>query len=315
MTTVNIIVPMKTEPRMSTKTGYKIADGGMWVVSHLPLWALYPLGFALYFLLYYVVRYRRKVVMRNLAESFPAKSRRELRAIAKEFYLNFADYVVETLRLGGISRREILSRITYENLSLVNGYLEQKRPIVAYFSHCINWEWVTTLGTVVDVPGSECSQVYRPLKSKWMDGYMLRLRQRFGARCYPKATVFRELLRRRKEGITTFTGFMSDQKPSHNDPGYITMFLNHPTAMITGTETVARKLGAAVVYFDMTKLQRGRYHVRIRPIADDAAALPEGELTERYTCLLEENIRRQPSIWLWTHRRWKHPVTLPTADK
>lgn len=299
---------------MVKKIGYKIADGGMWILSHLPLWALYPMGFTLYFLLYYVVRYRRKVVMQNLVESFPDKGPRQLRYIAKEFYLNFADYVVETIRLGGISEREISSRITYENLSLVTDYLKDRRPVVAYFSHCINWEWVTSLGVVADVPGSERSQVYRPLKSKWMDGYMLRIRERFHARCYPKSTVFRELLRRRKEGIATFTGFMSDQKPSHNDPGYITMFLNHPTAMISGTETVARKLGAAVVYFDMTKLQRGRYHVRIVPLADDATSLPHGELTERYTRVLEENLRRQPSIWLWTHRRWKHPVTLPATS-
>ncbi|MDE6317246.1 MAG: lysophospholipid acyltransferase family protein [Muribaculaceae bacterium] len=299
---------------MAKKIGYKIADGGMWILSHLPLWALYPMGFALYFLLYYVVRYRRKVVMQNLVESFHDRSPRQLRDIAKEFYLNFADYVVETIRLGGISEREIRSRITYENLSLVTDYLKDGRPVVAYFSHCINWEWVTSLGVVADVPGSERSQVYRPLKSKWMDGYMLRIRERFHSRCYPKSTVFRELLRRRKEGIATFTGFMSDQKPSHNDPGYITMFLNHPTAMISGTETVARKLGAAVVYFDMTKLQRGRYHVRIVPLAEDAASLPQGELTERYTRVLEENIRRQPSIWLWTHRRWKHPVTLPATS-
>ena len=290
-----------------------MADGGMWLLSHLPLGVLYPLGIAGYLLLYYVVRYRRRVVMQNLSESFPDKSPRELRDIAKEFYLNFADYVVETIRLGGISEREITSRITYENLDLVKRYLEEKRPIVAYFSHCFNWEWVTTLGVVADVEGSERSQVYRPLKSKWMDGYMLYLRQRFGSCCYPKATVFRELIRRRREGITTFTGFMSDQKPSHNDSGYKTMFLNHPTAMISGTETVARKLGAAVVYFDMTKLHRGRYHVRIVPMCDDASVTAPDEMTEMYTRLLEANIRRQPSIWLWTHRRWKHKVEIPST--
>lgn len=292
------------------RIGYKIADGGMWVLSHLPLGVLYPIGIVVYVLLYYVVGYRKKVVMKNLSESFPEMTEKELRLTAKDFYLNFADYIVETIRLGGISQREITARMSYENLELVEGYLRKKRPVVAYFSHCINWEWVTSLGAVVDVEGSESSQVYRPLKSKWMDGYMLRIRQRFKARSYAKATVFRELIRRRREGVVTLTGFMSDQKPSHNDAGYITMFLNHPTAMISGTATVARKLGAAVVYFDMTKLHRGRYHVRVVPIADDATEMEENEITERYTRLLEDNIRRQPSIWLWSHKRWKHKVEL-----
>ncbi|MBR6745948.1 MAG: lysophospholipid acyltransferase family protein [Muribaculaceae bacterium] len=293
------------------RIGYKIADGGMWMLSHLPLGVLYPIGYVVYILMYYVVGYRKKVVKKNLSESFPDMTAKELRLTMKDFYLNFADYIVETVRLGGISAKEIESRVSYENLELVEGYLKAGRPVVAYFSHCINWEWVTSMGVIVEGENIECSQVYRPLKSKWMDGYMLRIRQRFNARCYAKSTVFRELIRRRKEGVATITGFMSDQKPSHNDAGYITMFLNHPTAMISGTETVARKLNAAVVYFDMTKLHRGRYHVRIVPISEDVSSLPENEVTERYTRLLEENIRRQPSIWLWTHRRWKHKVELP----
>ena len=283
----------------------------MWLLSHMPLGVLYPIGYVVYILMYYVVGYRKKVVKKNLSESFPDMTAKELRLTMKDFYLNFADYIVETVRLGGISEKEIKSRVSYENLELVEGYLKAGRPVVAYFSHCINWEWVTSLGVIVDGENIECSQVYRPLKSKWMDGYMLRIRQRFNSRCYAKSTVFRELIRRRGEGKVTFTGFMSDQKPSHNDTGYITMLLNHPTAMISGTETVARKLNAAVVYFDMTKLHRGRYHVRIVPITEDVSSLPENEITERYTRLLEENIRRQPSIWLWTHRRWKHKVELP----
>ena len=285
----------------------------MWLLSHMPLGVLYPIGYVVYILMYYVVGYRKKVVKKNLSESFPDMTEKELRLTMKDFYLNFADYIVETVRLGGISEKEITSRVSYENLELVEGYLKAGRPIVAYFSHCINWEWVTSLGVIVEGENIECSQVYRPLKSKWMDGYMLRIRQRFNSRCYAKSTVFRELIRRRGEGKVTFTGFMSDQKPSHNDTGYITMLLNHPTAMISGTETVARKLNAAVVYFDMTKLHRGRYHLRIVPISEDVSSLPENEITERYTRLLEENIRRQPSIWLWTHRRWKHKVELPAS--
>lgn len=286
----------------------------MWCFSHLPLGVLYGFGFTAYAILYYAVRYRRKVVMQNLRESFPEKTEADLRYIAKDFYLNFADYLVETIRLGGISERELTARISYENLDIIEKYLDEGRPIVGYFSHCFNWEWVTSMGVVAARQNCELSEVYRPLKSKLMDDYMLYIRQRFNSRCYPKATVFRELIRRRHEGLTTFTGFMSDQKPSHNDQGYITMFLNHPTAMITGTETVARKLSAAVVYFDMTKLHRGRYHLRIIPLADDASATAPDQLTAQYARLLEANIRRQPSIWLWSHRRWKRKVTLPVEN-
>lgn len=288
---------------------HKILNALVWPLTKTPLCVLYYFGFATYAILYYVVRYRRKVVRKNLTESFPGKSKAEIKAIAKDFYLNFADYIVETIRLGGMSRNELSGRMTFENIGLVERYLNEGRPIVAYFSHCINWEWVTVIGDEVTNPKWELSEVYRPLKNKWMDAYMLRIRQRFNTRCYPKATVFRELLRRRHEGITTFTGFMSDQKPSHGDVGYTTTFLNHPTSMITGTAVVAKKLDAAVIYFDMTKLHRGRYHVRFVPMFDSAASHSVDEITEAYARLLEANINRQPSIWLWTHKRWKHPVS------
>ena len=93
-----------------------MADGGMWLLSHMPLGVLYPIGYVVYILMYYVVGYRKKVVKKNLSESFPDMTEKELRLTMKDFYLNFADYIVETVRLGGISEREITSRVSYENL-------------------------------------------------------------------------------------------------------------------------------------------------------------------------------------------------------
>ena len=116
---------------------------------------------------------------------------------------------------------------------------------------------------------------------------------------------FLDLMRYAKRGMPTITGFMSDQKPSHGDAGRVVHFLNHPTAMITGTETVARRLNAAVVYWDMQKPSRGHYHIDIRLITDQPKQLPEGAITDRYASLLAQTIRRRPDIWLWTHNRWK----------
>ena len=103
---------------------------------------------------------------------------------------------------------------------------------------------------------------------------------------------------------------MSDQKPSHGDPTYVTMFLNRPTAFITGTETLATRMGMAAVYWDMEKISRGHYRIVTRLLDDGSHQAPRGELTQNYALLLETTIRRNPSIWLWTHKRWKNKVTL-----
>ena len=49
-----------------------------------------------------------------------------------------------------------------------------------------------------------------------------------------------------------------------------------------GTETVARRMDAAVVYWDMQKPSRGHYHIDIRLITDAPTKLPPDAITHRY---------------------------------
>ncbi|RLD31380.1 MAG: acetyltransferase, partial [Bacteroidetes bacterium] len=50
----------------------------------------------------------------------------------------------------------------------------------------------------------------------------------------------------------------------------------------------------------------GYYVGELSLITDEAKATKEGEITEAYIQKLEEAIRRNPGIWLWSHKRWKH---------
>ncbi|MCM1110496.1 MAG: lysophospholipid acyltransferase family protein [Clostridium sp.] len=287
-------------------------------VARLDYEVLYLLSDFLTPIIHYVVRYRLKIVRKNLAESFPEKSRKELRRIEREFYRNFSDYIFETIKLADVTDREMENRMVFDNVEEVDCTMIQRRSIVCYFAHCGNWEYAPSItlwsAFRTDGPGIRFCQVYRPLKNKWLDEWFLKLRSRFGSLSFQKRTVFLSLMRLRRDGITSITGFMSDQKPSHGDPTLVVNFLNHPTAMITGTETVARKLNDAVMYMDMYKISRGRYRIVMRMITEDPQSLPPMEITRRYAQMLEETIRRDPAIWLWTHKRWKHPVTLPENE-
>lgn len=286
--------------------------GGAW----LPLWALYGIADVIFVILYYIVRYRRKVAMKHISDSFPDKNAREHKKICRKFYRNFADYIVETIKLGHISDAEMKRRMTFDGMETVDRLLKEGKSIVAYFSHTFNWEWapsITLWSKLTPGIDAEFCQVYRPLRNKWFDAYMLRLRSRFHPLSFPKSSTLRDLLRLRKDGMPSITGFMSDQKPSHGDPTRVLMFLNHPTAIITGTETLARKLKMAVVYWKMTKTSRGHYNISMELLTEDASTLPPMELTDTYARLLEQTIKENPSNWLWTHKRWKNPVTL-TAE-
>lgn len=298
------------------KTGFAFSILEMLLkgVAHLPFWLLYRLSDITFCMIYFIGRYRRHTVDRNLAESFPDLSPQERARIRRRFYRNFADYIFETIKLLHVSDSQIRSRMTFSGVEIADRYLAQQRPVVAFFSHCGNWEWAPSVTLWSDfTPGkdAEFCQIYRPLRNRAMDSLMLKLRSRFGSVSLPKNLAFLDLMRYRKRGIPTITGFMSDQKPSHGDPGHITRFLNHPTAFITGTETVARRLDAAVIYWDMRKTGRGRYHIDMKLITDTPTQLPQGTITDRYVSLLTQTIRRDPAIWLWSHKRWKNPVTLP----
>lgn len=295
-------------------------EWGLKALARLPLGVLYPaVATPLYFLAYHVAGYRRKVVRQNLAESFPEMTAEERRKIERQFYRNFADYVVETVKLLHISDDEMRRRMTFDGIEEIDALMAEGKSIVAYFSHTGNWEWapsITMWTALRPGQGADFCQVYRPLKDAWADEFFLHLRSRFNPLSFPKATVFRDLLRFRRDGRISITGFMSDQKPSHGDPTHVVKFLNHPTAMITGTETLARRLGMAVVYWDMTKPSRGHYHISIHVMSrgDNLDALPPMALTAEYARRLEATIRRDPAIWLWTHRRWKIPVSLPSPS-
>ena len=294
--------------------GYKVLRFSLGLLARLPFGVLYALSDFLFIIIYYVARYRRGLVDSNLAQCFPAKSEDERHAIARRFYRNFADYIVETIKLLHISDAEMARRMTFGNIELIDSLVESGRSVAVYFSHCGNWEWATSMTLHVGHPcgsGVEYCQVYRPLRNRAFDRLMLDLRGRFGSLSFAKASVLRDLLMLRKKGMQSVTGFMSDQKPSHGDHAVVTMFLNRPTAFIHGTEELARRLGMAAIYWDVEKPSRGHYHISCRLLSDNPASLPDGELTRRYAELLQQTILRNPPIWLWTHNRWKHPVEMP----
>lgn len=281
-------------------------------VALLPFGVLYAIADFVYVLLYYVIRYRRKVVVKNISESFPDKSHEWHVRVVREFYHNFADYIFETIKLLHVSDAEMMKRMEFVGVGMMDDILASGRSITAYFSHCGNWEWapsITLHSRFKPGNGVEFCQVYRPLRNEWFDREMLALRSRFGSLSFKKSQLLRDLIKLRRDNIVSITGFMSDQKPSHGDAVHVVEFLNHPTAVITGTATVAHRLAMAVIYWDMEKISRGHYRITMRLISPDASKDEPLAITDKYISMLEATIRRNPSIWLWSHKRWKNPVT------
>lgn len=286
------------------------------IPARLPLGVLYGISDIAAAVLYGVVRYRRRLVRDNLSTAFPDADPRQLRRIGRDFYRNFTDNFIETLKLLHISDEEMARRMQFENTEIIDDLLKSGRSIVVYFGHFFNWEWAPSVSLHTALKPSDTTvfaQIYRPLRSKAFDGLMLALRSRFHSESIDKSRALRRLLELKRAGVVSITGFMSDQHPSHGDPGHYFELMNHPTMMISGTETLARRLDMAVIYWDMEKISRGHYRITTRLITDDPASLSPGEITRRYAAMLQDTIKRNPAIWLWSHNRWKHPVNPPQS--
>lgn len=297
---------------MSAKTGnmlYGLLWAGLYLLALMPFRVLYAISDVLCFVTSEIVRYRRKLVETNIREAFPEMPEKERKRIVRKFYRHFTDTFVETIKLLHVSDDEMRRRIVFENVEKVNEYTRAGKSIGIYAAHYCNWEWLSSVTLWADNSDKiHYSQVYRPLRNRLFDRFYFDLRKRFHSDSLPKNGVLRALLGYRRSGGYFVTGFISDQKPSHNDGAHHIQFLNQDTPFITGTELLLRKLDAAVMYFDVRKVKRGYYRVVMTDIAPSAAECGEFEITDKFAALLERAIRRQPECWLWSHNRWRRNI-------
>lgn len=283
---------------------FHIFNAVWFLFSLLPFWLLYILSDLLFYPLYYVVRYRRRVVRKNLVSSFPEKSPAEIVKIEKEFYSFFCDYVVETLKLFSISKENMKRRMTFSGIEEMEKAMGNDRSCILYLGHYCNWEWVSSLPLHFK-DGLFCGQIYHPLNSVAFDRLFLKLRSRFQAESIPMKDTLRRVVRVRREGKRMVIGFISDQSPYWEGIGTWVDFLNQDTPTFTGAERIAKQLGAVVYYLDITRVKRGYYHGEFKQLAVVPADYPDYKITEMYMRTLEETIKRAPQYWLWTHKRWK----------
>jgi KDO2-lipid IV(A) lauroyltransferase len=282
---------------------YYIFYGINWIITLLPLPILYFFSDLLYFVLYYIVLYRRKVVAINLKNSFPEKTFEERKTIEKKFYRHLSDLIVETLKLTHMSKSTQNKRFSYSNLEIIDKLREEKRDVIAVLGHYNNWEWPTLLPNYLKY---KTIIIYKPLQNKYFNGFINNQRSKYGIVLTPTSQIIREIINYRKNDINTLSVFISDQIPAKGDIKYWTSFLNQDTAVFTGAGKIASKYDIAIVFFHIQKIKRGFYNLDIELLHEHTAGLSEDLITESHVRRLEEIIREKPEYWIWSHRRWKH---------
>lgn len=291
---------------MIKKTTYYLLYGLAYMLSLLPFRVLYLLSDGIYGVVYYVIRYRRKVVWKNLTTSFPEKSEQELRKIEQQFYHWFCDYAVETLKLLTISDEHLLKHIEFRGVEQLEQCFDEGQDCAAILGHYCNWEWLSATGLAFKChPNAVMGLIYHPLRSNLIDRLFIDIRSSHKGVCIKKKKILRYLVEYRKEQRRSLFGYISDQTPKWDNIHLWLTFLNHDTPVFTGGERIMRKMNNAVFYVDMERPRRGHYICTFRLITKEINLLPENEVTFQFYQMLEASIHRQPAFYLWTHNRWK----------
>ncbi|MBQ0022422.1 MAG: lysophospholipid acyltransferase family protein [Prevotellaceae bacterium] len=281
---------------------YKFVRSILWLISLLPFPVLY--AFSDFCSLIMRQFYRKKIVRENLASAFPEKTEKELRNIEVKFYHQFCDNFVEDIKMLSMSKEEMMRRITFVGLEGVKERFDKGQTFLfLYLSHFGNWEWISSINYSLQ-PWATSGQIYHHIYNKVMNELFLELRGQYGGDNIEMKETLRRILALKKDGKNHVLGFISDQKPKWNSIHHFSPFLNHDTAVFTGTEQIARKIDAFVMYGRMSRPRRGYYQLEIIPMEDHPATLPQNYLTDWYFRLLEEDIKQHPEMWLWSHKRW-----------
>lgn len=273
------------------------------LLSRLPLGVLYLFSDLIYLIARYLISYRKKVIDENLAAAFPEKTPAERKNIRNRFYRNFTDaFFAETIKLLTISESELRRRFEVVGQEMVDAPVKAGSSTLMMAGHIFNWE-MAILGVAVHTDVT-AETVYLKLNNPFFDRLMYAIRTHLGGLMTEKRDFRRSMITMRSS--PRIVHLAADQRPANKENRYKRAFLHRPAYFFEGGEFLAKRMELPVFFGQMTKLKRGHYRFEFSPLASppytDALA---HSITDEFCRRLEANIRNQPDLYLWSHKRWK----------
>jgi KDO2-lipid IV(A) lauroyltransferase len=243
------------------------------------------------FFLKRVFKYRYAVIQNNLKAVFYTKGMEEISVLVNEYYNNLARYISEIIRY---PEKNLVKNgfIHFENGHLLEDYNPDKKHLIILTGHIGNWELI--IPSLPLITTTKVYGVYKPLSNKSLDKYILKFRGKFGLVLTPMHKVVRYISNssQRKAYV-----FINDQSPPLTSEGSIIEFLGQPTKWYNGIEKINKYYDCAFLYMHCYPKNFG-YTIKFEPLDSNIPLID-------YINKLEIDIRKYPSFWLWSHKRWK----------
>ncbi|WNM20342.1 lysophospholipid acyltransferase family protein [Flavobacterium capsici] len=275
----------------------------LYLISILPFRLLYLFSDFVFFLVYHVFGYRKKVVRTNLALALPHLSEKERLDIEKKSYQHLCDMFLEMMKTMTISTKEIQKRFVFTNLEMVKELEKKQKSIALMCAHYASYEWVISMNGQINYQGYA---IYKKVNNKYFDDLVKKIRSRFKAYLITTRETRAVIENNERNGNHAIYGFASDQSPQIRPKTYWSKFMGIEVPVYVGAELISKKYDMSVVFLKVEKVKRGHYEAKLELLSDDVKSVPDFEITEIFNRKVEAQILEKPEYYLWTHKRWKH---------
>lgn len=280
----------------------------IWLFSKLPFRVLYSIADGIYFLFFYVVGYRKKVVLDNLKLVYPQKPESELKAIQKKFFAHFVDTLIEAIKAITISEASIKRRYRYTNIELLDSMYAKGKSIILVGAHYGNWEWVVGMPLTAKI---DCYCSYTKIQNKNFENLIKDSRSKFGMKCIRSSEIIKTIVKNVKDQQQGLYLLVSDQSPMLQKNQFWAPFLNINVPIFTGAEMISKKFDFAVVNMNTTRIKRGYYESSFELITENPKQETANTITNTYLRMTEAHVKKAPEFYLWSHKRFKHKDKAP----
>ena len=275
----------------------------LWCISILPFRLLYVVSDGFYFLTYYIIGYRKKIVRENLALTRPHLSDKERLIIEKKTYQNMCDVFLEMIKTLTISKSEMERRFKFKNIEVYLDLEKKGKSIALLCAHYASYEWVISINSKISFEGYA---VYKRINNRYFDKLVRDIRSKFKATLITTKETIPTMENNFKNNKPSLYGLVSDQSPRLDSVYHWNKFMGIEVPIHTGGEMLAKKYDMNILFLRTKKLGRGFYEAELEILSENAKEVPDYEITDRFLKLVEQQIYEQPEYYLWTHKRWKH---------
>ncbi len=272
------------------------------LISRLPFGVIYVLSDIFFVVVYYIIGYRKNVVIGNLKNSFPEKNNEQIKTIAKKYFHHFCDLTLETIKMHGMDEDDFRERIVLRNPDVVNSYFEKHKSIVVLTMHYNNWEWTTALPLYIK---HTVLGVYKPLHNLRFNRFINASRGKLGVELIQNSNVLRRVMKAERSNEPVMVWLAGDQTPPEFHK-YWFRFLNQEAMFYPGPALISKRFNQPILLQKLQKTGRGKYEMSYEILFENPAEVSEADIINTYIRKMEDVIREKPEFYLWSHKRWKH---------